>query len=103
MAVYSWDRETINGIARRLEAEMHNLETQKTKLMQNKEQAAGIYQGEAAAEFQATLEADLANMDLVREMVRQQANKLRRIAEIHYKNCEDELSQRVRALAGEIR
>lgn len=103
MAVYSWDRETINGIARRLEAERDNLETQRKKLMQNKEQAAGVYQGEAATEFQAALEADLANIDLVREMIRQQANKLRRIAETHYKNCENELSQRVRTLAGEIR
>lgn len=103
MGVYTWDRETINGIARRLETEMRNLEAQKTKLLQNKEQAAGIYEGQAAEEFQASLEADLANMDLVREMIRQQANKLRRIAETHYKNCEDELSQWVRALAGEIR
>ena len=103
MAVYTWDRETINGIASRLENEMRNLEAQKSKLLKNKEQAAQSFQGEAAAEFQATLEADLANMDLVREMIRQQAGKLRKIAEIHYKNCEDELSQQVRTLAGEIR
>lgn len=103
MAVYTWDRETINGIARRLEAERDNLANQKVKLQKNKEQAAGIYQGEAAAEFQASLEADIANLDMVREMIRQQANKLRRIAETHYKNCEDELSQRVCSLAKEIR
>lgn len=102
VAVYTWDRENISAIASRLEAEMRNLDEQKKNLVKYKAQAAEAYQGDTAQQFQANLEADISNMGTVMEMVRQQSQKLRNIADKHYRECEEKLQERVRLLDGEI-
>lgn len=103
MAVYAWNREEISEIARCLEKEAKKIVEQKGKLESYRKEVEANFQGDAAITFLTNMDADIAEASSVAESIQKQADLLRKISNEIYKNCEEELRQKLRVVQDYIR
>ena len=91
MAVYQWNVEDLNAAIRRLNDEKNELANELKFVRQNRAKATAAFEGEAARQFDANLQADIQNIQTVIDQLNREVDALRKVSTDCFLQCEQDL------------
>lgn len=102
MAVYQWNGSDVTAAIKQLKSEKEGLEKELSFVKQNKKMVLSAFEGDAAKQFQANLEADIENVQTIIQQLDSEIAALRKVSSDCFVRCEDEVKSMVTHLRSNL-
>lgn len=95
MAVYQWNEEDLTAVIRRLKSEKDSLENELKFVQHNKKIVYSAFEGNAASQFQANLDADIDNVKTIIRQLDAEIAALGKVSTDCFFRCEEDVRSMV--------
>lgn len=102
MAVYQWNGSDVTAAINRLNSEINTFRCELSFIQKNKKKVLSVFEGSAARQFQANLDADIINVQTIIEQLGSVITALQKVSGSCFNRCEAEVHRMVTNLRANL-